>query len=236
MKDLIKILLLTFVLIFASYPQTNNPDIILKKVINSFNKIQDYEVNVKIKVDVDFIKAPDTEAKIYFKQPDKVKFESETFAMLPREGFDFSPAKLLKKKYTAFYVKEDTVDKHITSVVKVIPLGETDDVILSTLWIDQSKNVIRKVETTTKTNGTFSIELKYDHNNLNYPLPSKMIFSFNIDKTNIPVGFSGEMSPDFKQKKRDTKPTTTGKVYVTYSNYKVNVGIPDEFFEKSEKK
>ncbi|HAB54521.1 MAG: hypothetical protein A2315_16515 [Ignavibacteria bacterium RIFOXYB2_FULL_35_12] len=235
MKNLNEIIILVITLTTITFPQTNDPDAILKKVLDSFNKVQDYEVNVNIKVDVDFLKVPDTEAKIYFKQPDKVHFESETFALLPREGFDFSPSALLKKKYTAFYVRQDTLDNIITSVVKVIPLGETDEVILSTLWIDKSQNVIRKMESTTKTNGTFAIELKYDLTNLNYPLPSMMIFSFNIDKTNIPMGFSGDLSTRSGKKKKDNKPTTAGKVYVSYSNYKVNIGIPDIFFESKKK-
>ena len=103
MKNLVKIILLVISILSSSYSQTNDPDIILKKVLETFNKVQDYEVNVNIKVDVDFLKVPETEAKIYFKQPDKVHFESATFALLPREGFDFSPSTLLKKKYTAFY-------------------------------------------------------------------------------------------------------------------------------------
>jgi hypothetical protein len=235
MKILTKIFLFTFILLQTISSQINDPDVILKKVLDSFNKVQDYEVNVKIKVDVDFLKVPDTEAKIYFKQPDKVHFESETFALLPREGIDFSPSTLFKKKYTAFYVRQDTIDNVKTSIVKVIPLGETDNVILSTLWIDQSKNVIRKIESTTKTNGTFAIELKYDYADLKYPLPSLMTFSFNIDKMNIPQGFNGELGSDTKQKKKDDKPTTTGKVYVTYSNYRVNIGIPDKIFEEKKK-
>lgn len=236
MKLIFKIFLLTFLGFTSSHSQTNNPDIILKRVLDSFNKIEDYEVNVNIKVDVDFIKVPETEVKIYFKQPDKIHFESETFAMLPREGFNFSPNSLLKKKFTAFYVKEDTIDNRKTSVVKVIPLGDAEDVILSTLWVDQSKNLIRKVETTTKTRGTFAIELKYDNANFDYPLPSDMIFSFNIDRTNIPLGFSGDINSDTKPKNKDVKPTTTGKVFISYSNYKVNAGILDKIFESKNKK
>lgn len=236
MKIKFKSFTLVVLLSLFAFGQSKDPDLILKKVISSFDKVQDYEVDVKIKIDVDFLKAPDTEAKIFFKQPDKVKFESNTFAMLPREGFDFSPNSLLQKKYTAFYVREDTIDNVITSVIKVIPLGESDEIILSTLWIDQAKSVIRKVESTTKTNGTFSIELKYEKNNSRYHLPKSMIFSFNIDKTNIPVGFSGDLSPDKEENARDTKRSTTGKVYVTYSNYKVNTGIPDKFFEEKAKK
>ena len=47
-----------------AYSQSKDPDLILKKVIESFSKIKDYEVDVNIKVDVDFIKVPDTKAKI----------------------------------------------------------------------------------------------------------------------------------------------------------------------------
>ena len=236
MKKFLIILLLSGFVGSNSYSQKNDPDFILKRILDTFSKVHDYEVNIKIKVDVNFLKIPDTEAKIYFKQPDKVHFESETFALLPREGFDFSPSTLLKKKYTAFYEREDTIDNFRTAVVKVIPLGETDDVILSTLWVDQSKNVVRKVESTTKTKGTFAIELKYDQTNLAYPLPSMMIFTFNIDKTNIPVGFSGDLDSDPNPKQKDNEPTTKGKVFVTYSNYKVNMGISDKIFENKKRK
>lgn len=236
MKNLFRTFLLILIIENLSYPQSTDPNAILKKVIDSFERVEDYEVNVKIKVDVDFLKVPETEAKIYFKQPDKVHFESETFALLPREGFDFSPSTLLRKDHSAFYMRKDTLGGIITAVIKVIPQSENEDVILSTIWVDQSKNVIRKIETTTKTNGTFVIELKYDHANLDYPLPSTMVFSFNVDKLNLPRGFSGDLSSENKPKKKDDKPTTTGKVYVYYSNYKVNKGIPDKFFKEKKKK
>lgn len=236
MKKLIKNFLTNLFIISISFAQPNNPEAILRKVVDTFNKIQDYEVNVNIKIDVEFLKAPETKAKIYFKQPDKIHFESETFAMLPREGFDFSPNSLLKRKYTAFFERIDTVDNFKTAVIKVIPIGESDDVILSTLWVDQNKFFVRKVESTTKFNGTFSIELKYDHSDLNYPLPSSMIFTFNVDRMNLPRGFSGDLSNEKGPKKRDDKPTTTGKVYITYSDYKVNTGISDKFFEDKNKR
>lgn len=235
MKKILKIFLVQLFCISVSFPQSNNPEAILKKVVDVFNKVQDYEVNVTIKIDVEFLKAPDTKAKIYFKQPNKIHFESETFAMLPREGFDFSPNSLLKKKYTAFFERIDTIDGLKSAVIKVIPIGETEDVILSTLWIDLNNYFVRKVVSTTKYNGTFSIELKYDPN-LDYPLPSNMIFTFNVDKMNIPRGFSGDLSNEKKTKKTDDKPNTTGRVYITYSDYKVNVGIPDKFFEEKNKK
>ena len=103
-----KIILFILVLTSCSFSQSKDPDIILNNVKEKFNRIKDYEVNIRIKVDVDFIKAPDSEAKIYFKQPDKIHFESENFALLPREGVNFSPMAFLKGNHTALYEKEDT--------------------------------------------------------------------------------------------------------------------------------
>jgi outer membrane lipoprotein-sorting protein len=225
-----KLFLLLILFCCFSFAQGKDPDVILDNVKQNFDRVQDYEVNVKIKVDVDFLKVPETEAIIFFKQPDKIQFHSESFALLPKEGLNFSPLSILKGEYTAIYDREDTIDGKKTSVVKVIPLGEGGNIILSTLWIDQSANVIRKIESTTKAAGTFSINLKYDKSVNNYPLPASMIFSFNVDKMKIPKGFSGDMGSEEKNK-NDDKPTK-GKVYITYSNYKVNKGIPDEIFKK----
>jgi outer membrane lipoprotein-sorting protein len=227
-----KILLILLTISFeVANPQEKDPDQILDEVKKTFNQVEDYVVDVNIKVDVDFIKVPETQATIYYKQPDKVHLESKSFAMLPREGLDFSPIGLLKEKYTAIYEKEDTVSGNKTDVVKVIPLGDESNVVLTTLWIDEAKHFIRKVQSTLKIGGTFSIELKYDNPRMNYPLPSSMIFTFNIERLNLPKGMAGELN---KNKSNDEK-KTTGKVYITYSNYKVNKDIPDSVFEEKKK-
>ena len=78
--------LLTYVPFFCA--QTESPERILDEVKKKFGSVQDYIVDVKVKVDVDFIKVPDTEAKFYFKEPDKVHIESKQFAMFPRQVND----------------------------------------------------------------------------------------------------------------------------------------------------
>ncbi len=228
-----KIFLIIIVFALYLFSQTKNPDVILNDVKEKFSKIEDYEVNVRIKVDVDFLKVPVSEAKIYFKQPDKIHFESENFAMLPKEGVNFSPMSILKGNYTAIYEREDTVNGIKASVIKVIPLNEKGNIILTTLWINQSKDYIIKVESTTKINGTFSLELNYNNPVDGYPLPSSMVFTFNINRTNIPRGMYGNMDDDKgNTENKPKKKRTSGKVYITYSNYKVNQGIPDSIFEK----
>lgn len=226
-----KIILLMIFFAASLYPQNKEPDKILRNVVNNFNRVKDYEVEVIIKVDVEFLKVPKSSAKIFFKQPDKISLKSDGFAMLPRNGFDFSPNSLLKGDYTALYEKEEKIDGRVLTLIKVIPLGTSSDVILSTLWIDENKNVIRKVESTTKMSGTFIIDLEYDEK-LNYALPSQMIFSFNIDKMNFPSAMIGETDTRKKRSKMGGDTLTKGKVYVSYSNYIINKGIPDSVFEE----
>ena len=81
-----RILLLLFMSVSIIFGQTKDPDAILNKVKENFNKIKDYQVDIHIKIDVSFLKVPDSNAKIYFKQPDKVKIKSDQFALLPKEG------------------------------------------------------------------------------------------------------------------------------------------------------
>ena len=232
-----KLIISLFLLVVNfGFSQSKDPNEIIDDVITNFNKVNNYKVDVNIKVDVEFIKVPETKAKIYFKQPDKVHLEADGFAMLPKNGMEFSPSSLIKKDYTAIYEQDVDLNGYKTSIVKVIPIGDQGEVILSTYWIDQSKKLIRKVESTTKTNGTFTIDFTYD-DKIKYPLPSKIVFSFNMDKLNLPATITGETSnqkSDKKNKNSDLR--TKGSVIVSYSNYAVNKGIPDEIFEKKDKK
>lgn len=225
MKIIIAILL---VLSTIGFSQSKDPDEILKTVIKNFDRVQDYVVDVNIKVDVQGVKVPETKAKIYFKQPDKIHLESEGFAMLPKDGMLFSPSSLLKKDYTAIYEKDVELNGAKVSVIKVIPSGDQSEIILSTLWVDQSKKIIRKIESTTKSDGTFSIDFNYN-DEIKFPLPTQIVFYFNLDKMNLQLN-NKNSDPD--NRKRGFDSTTKGKVVVKYSNYVINKGINDSVFEE----
>lgn len=225
MKIIIAILL---VLSTIGFSQSKDPDEILKTVIKNFDRVQDYVVDVNIKVDVQGVKVPETKVKIYFKQPDKIHLESEGFAMLPKDGMLFSPSSLLKKDYTAIYEKDVEINGYKTSIIKVIPSSEQSEIILSTLWVDQSKKMIRKIESTTKSDGTFSIDFNYN-DEIKFPLPTQIVFYFNLDKMNLQLN-NKNSDPD--NRKRGFDSTTKGKVVVKYSNYVINKGINDSVFEE----
>lgn len=225
-----KIFLFFVIIAFAVPAQTKDPDKILNEVKENFDKIKDYSVDVTIKVDVSFLKVPDTKARIYFKKPDKTKVESKQFALLPKGALHISPASLIKGNYTALFDKFENYEGNKTAVIKTIPIGDSSQVILTTFWIDVTKYIIKKVEISTKVNGTFTINLNYDSNAKFAQLPSSLVFSFNISKLNIPKRFSEGIGDD-KTDTTSNKPAI-GKVYIGYFNYKVNQGIPDSLFEE----
>ena len=234
-----KLFVLVLVLSITAFAQKRDPEEILAKVKAEFEKVEDYQVDVQTKIDVSFLKMPDRKATIYYKKPDKFHIDSENFAMLPKSGLNFSPLGFLNYKYTAFYEREDTVKGIPTSAIKVIPLEGSAEVILSTLWIDTKRNIIVKVESSRKPQGNFTVNLQYLKTSEGFWLPSSILFEFSIDGSGLPKRFGDDEETKAKEKKdKDgSKEVETGKVYLTYTNYKVNIGLPDSIFDqKSDKK
>ena len=213
------------------FAQTKDSNKILNAVKQKFEKIHDYQADVNIHVDVNFIKMADKKAKIYFKQPDKVKFQSEGFAMLPKQGINFSPSQLLKGNSSAIFVRTEDVDGKKLDVIKVVPKSDSGDVVLSTVWVDEANSVINKVETIGKRSGNISMDFKYS---TNQTLPDEVKFTFNF----------GGVQEQSNSRENDNNPAAMkqmgrgplkGTATLTYTNYKINKGIPDSFFTEKKK-
>jgi len=222
-------LMILLISLCSVYGQNKNPNKLLDAVRQKFNKIKDYEVDVTVKVDVNFVKVPETKAKIYFKQPDKQRIKSDGFAMLPKQSLNFSPAKLLNGDYNVIYVKSEMVNNEKLDVLKIIPRSDSNDVILTTLWIDPIQNVIKKIQTTGKKSGTIQILLEYKDEAIG--LPTEVKFSFNVGEMNLPMNLPEGNKNAYGEHHKEKGPVL-GNVIVTYSNYKINKGISDSFFEE----
>jgi outer membrane lipoprotein-sorting protein len=234
---LIGLMLLTSGFIFG---QNKDSKKILDAVKHKFELVNDYKVNAEVKLDMSFIKVPDMKATVYFKKPDKIKVESDGFAMLPKQGLKFSPAEFFKEDFTSLYVKSEIVNNRSLDVIKIIPTADSSDVILSTLWVDASESVVRKVEISRKRGGTTVVELLYD--NYKYGLPAQIKLSFNLGDLQIPVDPShqaNQQNIDNKQEKKGRGDrggvSVKGSVIMNYTNYIINKGIPDSFFDEKDK-
>ena len=225
-----RIFILFLLIISRGFSQNKDPEIMLERVKEEFKKIEDYKADITVKVDIPFIKMPERNATLYFKQPDKIHIESEGFAMLPKEGINFSPISLFESEHTSFYEKEEMIEEVNAAVIKVIPLNNKSDLVLSTLWIDPNKNLIIKVESSRKPTGTFVIEFDYTEIEEGLHLPETIEFTFSVDPFMFHSRNPQEMKIDENEQSEDSSRVKTGKVFIYYSNYEVNKGFPDSLF------
>jgi len=208
--------------------QNFNPQLLLDSVKNKFDRVNDYTADIKIKVNVSFIKIPVKEGKLYFKKPDKIKLVSKGFAMLPKRGMNFTFNELFEKKYSAIFIKNELISKVNSYVVKVIPLDDSADILLATLWIDRKTQSILKIDVVSKSSGNFVTNFDYPVKPNPYDLPSQLTFTFEVTKAALPMGVTGDFDAE-KPKTKDNKPQKA-TLSINYANYTVNKGIPDSIF------
>ncbi len=213
----------------SSFAQIN-ANKILRAVYVKSQKAKDYSVDVNIKVDMPFIRMMPINAKIYYKQKDKFKVESKSIAIVPREGFDQASKMLADtNSFTAIVQGNELIETIQTTIVNIIPLSDTSDLILGKLWINTQQNSILKSQLTTKSNGTILTEYFYGTQAV-YGLPDKMIFSVDVKKFKIPKSVSADINNTDKPDK--TKENKKGKIFINLTNYQINKGIPDNIFKK----
>lgn len=223
------ILILLFILSVNSQ-QNQNAQKIIEKVKENYEKIRDYVVDVKVKVDFEDAVIPDINAKIYFKRPDKFKIDSENFLILPKQSFNFAPDALFKEGFTSIFLGEQEIDKIKHFIVKIIPEDPENNSVL-TLYINSENYTIRKISALSSNSGKLEAEFVYTHFEGKYWLPSKMEATFETRSFRFPR--LRKMDRDIKN---DAPQKREGKITIYYSNYLVNKGIDDKIFEENKSK
>jgi hypothetical protein len=116
-------------------------------------------------------------------------------------------------------------------MVKVLPTDERSDIILSTLYIDEQKLLIRRAVTTTRESGTYEMEMDYGKY-AGYGLPDKVVVTFNTKDYKLPKGITFEYEPGHKPVDPKAKPTDRkGRVEILYDSYSINLGLKDADFK-----
>ena len=213
------------------FAQEINPDSLLLKVKEKLEIIKNYKADIEIHLDVDFIKMPDKHAKMYFKHPDKVKFTSDEFIMLPKSGIGISTRKILKDDYLAVYSGQEEINSKPHHVIKIIPERKRSDIVLSTLWINTENFLISRIENTTRNNGSYNISL--DYSDPVDELPTEIKISFQVENLNIPLKFIGNSIEVDKDELKKEGPKE-GSVTISLTYFEINQGIDDSFFEEED--
>ncbi|MEA3426896.1 MAG: hypothetical protein U9R46_11685 [Bacteroidota bacterium] len=206
---------------------------LISKVKAKLDQVNDYEADGRMKTDVAFIKAPVGKVKVYYKKPNKFRLKKDGgISLLPRGGVSVNMNSIIATAdFIALAAGEASVGGTKTKVVKLLPANESNDIVLTTMYIDEANLLVRKAVTTTKENGTYEIEMSYGQFS-NYGLPDKVVFSFNTKDYKLPKGITLEFDDTEKELTEAEKiRNKKGRVEISYSNYVVNKGVPDSVFK-----
>ena len=228
-----KKLLFIFLLFFRFLVYSQDANVLLDKVVAKINTVKDYSVDALIRTNIPFIKIVPVKAKIYFKQKDKLKIVSKGIVILPKQGFtDINTFLLKKNSYMAVNGGTKMIGDIKTSLITVIPTSENSEFVLAKLWIDPTNAVILTSQITTRSSGTVNVDYRYD-SQINFGLPSELIFEIDIKKFKMPKSVAADINNDkTKDKSKKKVADKKGIITIKLSNYIINKGINDAIFEK----
>ncbi|HNU88050.1 MAG TPA: hypothetical protein PKJ94_07165 [Ferruginibacter sp.] len=230
-KTILAIIMLCLLTPFVLYAQDVSQ--LVEKVKAKIEQVKDYTASGKMKTNVSFLKVPVANVVIYFKKPNQLKIKNEKgISFVPKGTVSINLNNVLSSgSYTALDAGVDKVAGIPVRVVKLLPSDENADVVLSTLYIDEARQVILRSRTTTRDNGSYELEMSYAKY-VSFGLPDKIIFSFNTKEYKLPKGmtFDFDDGSAVKQEAGKTK-NKKGRAEITINSYSINKGLADDVFK-----
>lgn len=226
------IIFFSFFLVASAAAQDVN--LLVQKVKAKMEQVNNYEAAGVMKTNVSFLKVPVANVKIYYRKPNQIKIKNEKgISFVPKGAVSINLNNILSNgKYTVLDVGADKVSGKPVRVVKLLPEDDNADIVLSTVYIDETNFVILKSRTTTRDNGSYELEMSYAKY-IAYGLPDKIIFSFNTKEYKLPKGITfdfdegGQEAPKPEDKMKNKK----GRAEITIKSYSINKGVADAVFQ-----
>ena len=248
-----RLILISFLIISPHLAaQTPSIEHIRDNVISQFDKIEDYQVDLKISVKMTGFRMPNKKIRLYYKRPDKIKMETRGFAILPKTGVDGNPNEFLDmlKQVTSikrtihnnrpFFRIKGKVNQDSLKIPITVKKNEIPNITMEVL-VDAKEWVITEVGVFLDLENVFSFNTNYIEVN-EVMVPERSVFNIGIKgisrwSTQNPFDFGGPGSDrqDFERIAKNAgydplKDEFVGEMILTFSNYTVNKGIDDSLF------
>lgn len=223
--------ILFFFLVNSFLLQAQDADKLVKDVKAKLDAVNDYQATGKLKTDVAFLKLPISKVQVYYKRPNRFKIKKDGgISLLPKNGMSVNLNNvLMQDQFVAVAAGSAMVNSVPVKVVKLLPLSENSDLVLTTLYIDDKKLLIVKATSTTRDNGTYDMQFYYGRF-AQYSLPDKVVFSFQTKDYKLPKGITFEYETGEIAKAAEKAKDKKGKVEIIYDQYIINKGFSDQVF------
>ncbi|WP_207511884.1 hypothetical protein [Longitalea luteola] len=233
MKSVVPGCLLMLFLLSGLVSRAQDAHELIKKVKDRLALVKDYQAEGVMKTDVSFMKVPESKVTIYYKKPDKFKIKKQDgISIVPKGGGNINLAALFEgDNYTAVPAGKGTTSGAPVAIVKLLPLDEKSDVVVSTLYIDEKDALVKKAIITTRENGTYEMEMQYGKYT-SRGLPDFITFLFATKDYKLPKGLAFDYDAGEQQPKTNAAAANQkGKIQIAYTNYIINKGIGNEIFK-----
>ncbi len=205
---------------------------IIDSVQSRFNRIQDYSVRIKLRVDMEKFRMPRKRIDVYFKQPDKLKIESDGFAIVPRQGIGTTA--ILDSLQSLTLIGDEVIINRPCWVITGLR-REGNWQLNTSVWVDKHDWVITQVVSHLDTMEIARVQLDYILVDQVFLLPMKT--TVTIQAAPEMAAELGHFDPDRQGdsiEQRVDKSVRNGTIIMEFSRYRVNRGIKDSFFNDSD--
>jgi hypothetical protein len=215
---------LVLILIMASAPGDPSGEAILKNVEQARAGISDFTVTLDIEAHMEQVSVPPMHVTMYFKQPDKVHFDGEGFAIIPKEAVTLNPAHLLKR-FTVERVERDTLNGEKEFKLFLKPKDERVRLRSVILYVHPERWTMDRLASTLPEGR--SLNADFTHQKIQgFWLPASVVVSFAAPKAApAPQPMDEEAPAAFRR-----SALQGGSVHIRYSGYRINTGLDDALF------
>ena len=237
-----------FIFLFTSIKSQNTDlDIVKRNITTQFSKIEDYQVDINIKINMTGFRMPKKKIKMFFKKPDKLSIKTNGFAIIPKTGINNNPNELFKmfnyinevnrtiRDNKQFYFISGIVDQDSIDI-PIKNFKSEDSNVKMSLLIDAKEWIITEVDIFLDKEKTFSIRTDFINiNNIMVPEETKLIIGMK-EISRIKNNFNSDLlfNSDNDLAKASglnlKNDEFRGEISMKFSNYIINQGIDDQIF------
>jgi len=230
--------LLTIIFILPFISSAQDAEQLYYNLRSKVLSVKDYTAEVKMKINVSYMKIPDLAGKLYYKAPDKMRMErKDGISILPRKNVNLTLSNLIPAgKVSVIDLGTRELNGKKARILKVIPDEDNTGIVLTKIWIDEAGVLALRTETTTQNEGTVVMDMQYGKF-VRYSLPDKVTITMDVKEYKLPKGvtmdYSEVQKPSMAPK---TDKENKGTIEIAYLSYVVNKGLDDAIFADKDAK
>ncbi len=217
----------------------------IRKTNEKFLLIEDYQVNMNVKLEIPAFRMPKKKYKVFYKNPDMIKVKARGFGILPKTGLFTSPLdnfdnlkniKILNDNKSLDANSIILIGDLIVDSLKLEMPNEytkiTFDPIVE-VEVDTLNWVIKNITTRLDTLKLFNISNYYDLYDDKYYMPNKSIVKYYVKDKKIFNWLNKDVSNIIGKDGQglENNSIVEGTITVDYYKYIINKGIEDKVFD-----